>query len=243
VDPATISRAFSELIENGLMEKRNQEYKVLNDLDNTSFANIEGYPEFIQINNNFFMDFIQRLNAKNENKDRSLIKAVEVFYYLITKNRHVMVDSLVLSSGETAKSINKNLHHDGNYIKNYLELLETVGQIEIDDEGKIKTIYGCGTCQPIKKNNVYDINRFSKFSEEKEINQDDLESIPEDCESDLIPTDESEDSKPESITDREKIDLILVISEGDKEQTERLLKQYKISDESLKAYSESCNSN
>jgi predicted transcriptional regulator len=158
IDPATISRAFSQLIGNGLMEKRKHEYRLFNDLKNDLFPSKEGFPEFVQVNNNFFIDFGERLKQVcEETEDRSLVKAIELFYFLITKNRHVMVDTMILSSNDKSKSLSKSLRHDENYIKKYLSVLETVGQIEIDDSGYVSTVYGCGTCQPIKKfvNNQY----------------------------------------------------------------------------------------
>lgn len=242
VHPSTITRAFSELIENGLMVKQNQEYKLLNDLPNGTFPAIEGLLDFVQINNNFFIDIVQRLNevcGDNDSKDRSLVKVLSVFYYLITKNRNVIVDEPMLVSEETAKSISKALRHDENYVKDYLEVLESIGNIEID-EGTIKTVYTCGNCQPFKKNTVDKPNKSFNYKKQ------DIEEI------DIVPTENvdttvteavveaviSKEPEPEAVTDNERIRHILIMSGGNAEKTNSLLEQYNISVESLSKFLE-----
>jgi len=240
VHSSTITRAFSELIENGLMVKQNQEYKLLNDLQSSTIPEIEGLLEFVQINNNFFIDIVQRLNevcGDNDSKDRSLVKVLSVFYYLITKNRNVIVDEPMLVSDETAKSISKALRHDENYVKGYLEVLESIGNIEID-EGTIKTVYTCGTCQPFKKNTVDRPNKSFNYKK-----QDIKELVPtEDVDTTVtevaVEAVTSKEPEPEPVTDNERIGYILMMSEGNAEKTKSLIEQFHISDESIRKYLE-----
>jgi hypothetical protein len=198
-------------------------------MTNDSFPNKEGFKEFIQINNNFFVDFGQRLKSvSGDNKDRSLVKAMEVFYYLITKNSHILIDTSVLSSDETSKSISKGLHHDENYIKDYLGVLESVGQIEIDEEGNIRTAYGCGTSPLFKKSN----NNFSNVKEHSDSKE--LFQVANNNVEEKIP----EQRKPEPVPVEERIGYIMAISNGDADRLTELLKRHHISDESFKAYLE-----
>ena len=225
-DPATISRAFKQLVDNGLMEKKKHEYRLLNDLTNDLFPKMEGFHEFIQINNNFFIDFGDRVKSvSGDNKDRSLVKAMEVFYYLITKNSHILIDTPVLSSDETSKSISKGLRHDENYIKDYLGVLESVGQIEIDDEGNISTAYGCGTSPLFKKSNNF--SNVKEHSDSKELFQVADNNVEEKIQ---------EQQKPVPVTDNERIGYIMAMSNGNAERLNELLYKFKISDESFKAY-------
>lgn len=242
VHSSTITRAFSELIENGLMVKQNQEYKLLNDLTNGTFPEIEGLPEFIQINNNFFIDIVQRLNevcGDNDSKDRSLVKVLSVFYYLITKNRNVIVDEPMLVSDETAKSISKTLHHDENYVKGYLEVLESIGNIEID-KGIIKTIYTCGTCQPFKENTVERTSRPPKYQKQviEEVELIPAENVDTTVTEVTVEAVTSKEPEPEPVTDNERIGYILMMSEGNAEKTKSLIEQFHISDESIRKYLE-----
>jgi len=236
VNPATVSRAFAELISTGLMGKKGNEYRVLNDLTNPDFPHREGYREFIQINNNFCWDLVMRLKDRSSDtgeKDRSVIKALEVFYYLINKNGHALAGVSVLNSDETPKSISKNLHHDANYVKDYLGLLESAGQIEMNT-GNISTVYGCGRCKPFKKNNVEaGLMRFEKRMIE------DFESEPAaDNDTKLIEPEKEVKKQPEPVTEREMIKYILMMSGDDEGKRNELSKMYHISDESLAEYLE-----
>jgi len=240
VHSSTITRAFSELIKNGLMIKQNQEYKLLNDLQNSTFPAIEGLLEFVQINNNFFIDIVQRLNevcGDNDSKDRSLVKALSIFYYLITKNRNAVVDEPILVSDETAKSISKTLNHDENYVKDYLEILETIGNIEID-EGIIKTVYACGTCQPFKKNIVN--KPYKSFNYKKE-DIEETELVPH-VDIDTTITESaveaviSKEPELEPVTDNERIKYILMMSNGNREKLISLLDQSNINHDTIRSY-------
>lgn len=238
VHPSTITRAFSELIENGLMVKQNQEYKLLNDKYNNTFPVTEGLPEFIQINNNFFIDMVQRLNevcGDNDSKDRSLVKVLNVFYFLISKNRNVIVDTPILVSDETAKSISKALHHDENYVKDYLKLLESIGNIEMH-EGTIKTVYTCGTCQHYKKNSF---EKKVSYPITKNHNTEEAELVPiKGADTTVTEAVISKKPVPEAVTDNERIRHILIMSGGNAERTKSLLEKYNISVESLSKFLE-----
>lgn len=271
VHPATISRAFDELIEKGLMEEQNRKYKVPFKLDETFFKEIEGYPEYIMINNNFLIDYNTRIKSEYEKsgkKDRTPIKVLEIFHYLLTKNHHIMVETPVLSSKESADSIIKSLNHDENCVKDYLGVLQTLGYIEMDEKyNVINTVYGYGKCLPFKKNYTDKSRKVSNIQNYntgiKEVNQEDLiyneniESIAEVSETfkkpELIPNcnlyvedeevDEAVDeennikeSKPEPVTDLERIKHIVTRSNGDREKLLDLLDESKIVPEIFNEY-------
>ena len=262
-DPATLSRALTQLEENKLLESRRREYRLLNDLNNSIFSQTEEFPDFIQIYNNFFIDFKRLLYREFEElrkQPRSLFKAIQVFYYLITKNRHILLDLEKLDSNENVKTINKNLKHDENYIKEYLNILEIIGYIEYDDNGKIFTKYNLGTSEPFKKsytairnsklNNTIIQNSEFEFEAEEEFNQfqenADIIIEPEpiqetECSSEVEKNIiENEDNKinPEPATDKEKIDRILNITDGDRDKTRELLEAFNISEASIREYLE-----
>jgi Mn-dependent DtxR family transcriptional regulator len=243
VHPATISRAFDELIEKGLMEEQNGKYKVPFKLDETFFNEIEGYPEYIMINNNFIIDFNQRLKSEYEKsgkKDRTPIKVMEIFHYLITKNHHIMVDTPILNSKETVESISISLNHDENCVKNYLEILQTMGYIEMDEEYNIiNTVYGYGKWPAFKKNtkgNSYKASRIqNQETKEFELMNENIEikPIPTDDEYNEVKKKEfkvnnSEEIKPEPITDFERIKLYEIMSNGNKDKLIALLENSNI---------------
>jgi len=251
VHPATISRAFDELIEKGLMEEQNGKYKVPFKLDETFFNEIECYPEYIMINNNFIIDFNQRLKSEYEKsgkKDRTPIKVMEIFHYLITKNHHIMVDTPIVSSKETAESIRKSLNHDENCVKNYLEILQTMGYIEMDEEYNIiNTVYGYGKWPAFKKNtkgNSFKASRIqNQETEEFELINENIEikPIPADNEYKKVEDEKfkdiiTEETKPELITDRERIDHLIFMSNGDVDKLNELIRKFKINEESCKEY-------
>lgn len=229
IDLSTVSRSFIELINNGLMVEYEKTYRLLNDLENTGFPNKEGFPEFIQIYNNFFIDFGTRLKnicREKNKKARTQVKAMELFFYLITKNHHAMVDSQVLYSNESIKSLSKSLRHDEKYIKEYLNILENIEQIEIDEDGIISTTYVHGTCQPFeKKQNISSFNNSSldsyKFGMNsiKEIKQK-VAMLPENQE----------------ISELERIGYILNLHKGNDEKIQEMLKIFKISNSAYREY-------
>ena len=251
VHPATISRAFDELIEKGLMEEQNGKYKVPFKLDETFFNEIECYPEYIMINNNFIIDFNQRLKSEYEKsgkKDRTPIKVMEIFHYLITKNHHIMVDTPILNSKETVESISISLNHDENCVKNYLEILQTMGYIEMDEEYNIiNTVYGYGKWPAFKKNtkgNSFKASRIqNQETEEFELINENIEikPIPADNEYKKVEDEKfkdiiTEETKPELITDRERIDHLIFMSNGDVDKLNELIRKFKINEESCKEY-------
>jgi len=234
IHPATISRAFGELLNNGLMEEQNRKFKVPFKLDKTFFKEIEGYPEYILINNNFMIEFNQRINNEYEKfgkKDRTPIKVLEIFHYLITKNHHIMVDTPVYSSKETANSINQSLNHDINCVKNYLEILQTMGYIEMDEDYNIiNTVYGYGKRPKYKKNISGNRNVLSNSQKQDTI---EVRSIPaeDNCAEDKIEAIENtipKQHKPEPITDIERIKLFEMMSNGNKEKLINLLEKSNI---------------
>jgi len=153
INTATITRAIKELVGLGLIEQRNREYRIIKEKYKSVFEKVEGFPVYIEMYNNFLIDFFGRLNHSCndiEKKDRSIIKTAEVFFYLIAKNKHCIVNVPILSSEETSKTISKYLHHDEAYIKSYLDILESIGKIEIDSNGIIKTVYSYGSCDPFR---------------------------------------------------------------------------------------------
>ncbi len=257
---STITREVQKLISYGLIEQKGREYRILNNDMNSIFEDTEGFPKHIRIYNNFLIDFFERLNQEYpdiENKDRSVIKTAEVFFYLIAKNRHCLIKTPILESDETSKTISAFLNHDEDCVKEYLEALESIGQIEIDEDGKIKTLYGYGRSERFKKipkerRNYYETNMINN---EDEIKEDDYQNEPVQFElneesilksvdehkkpvqselkeeSILKSVDEHKEyvQAPEPITDREKIRMLEIMANGNSEKFKNLLLKYNIS--------------
>lgn len=158
-DKSTLSRAFDWLNVMGLIEINGKEHKLIN--DNTLFHyekndpvkntdktdDGEGFfPSFVQIYYNFYFDFIELLKErfKLSKAPGFLMRTVETFYYLITRNRHILLDIETFESEETVSTISKYLHHDKEDVKKYLWCLNEIGYITTDIDGKIYTHYKHG---------------------------------------------------------------------------------------------------
>ena len=165
-DPATISRAKDQLTEYGLVEKKGHLVKANHDICNSLFEEVEGFQNYIKVNNNFLLDFLSRLkNAlpDTSKKEKTLVKVLQVYHYLIAKNRHHLINAPIIESRETSESISAFLHHDENYVKKYLRVLLKMGYIEMDEGYNIiNTVYDYGTCKPFKKS--YNTIQNSKMS-------------------------------------------------------------------------------
>lgn len=153
----TVTRVFKELIGVGLLEEEGREYRLIKDELIFPYKKKEEerqYPEYVQVFNNFFIDFTVLLKERFEEfkkQPRALMKVVEVFHYLIAKNHHIITAIPKLVSKETCKSISKVLHHDEDYVKGYLGVLESIGYIEYDTDGNIITVFGYGYKEPFKE--------------------------------------------------------------------------------------------
>jgi len=163
--PSTISRAKKQLAEYGLIETMGHSIRVKHDKCESLFENVEGLQKYIKVNNNFLLDFLPSLKNAMPNtskKEKTLVKVLQVYHYLIAKNRHHLINAPIVESKETSESISAFLHHDENYVKKYLRILKTIGQIKINDDGKIYTLYNYGTREPF--NNSYNTIQNSKMN-------------------------------------------------------------------------------
>lgn len=107
----------------------------------TSLAKL---PEFIQIYQNQFLKLRNEvLSVEEKFKDypRSVIKIIEIYYYLIACNRHcLLLDIDTLESDETQTSISKNLNHDNRFTRAMLDVLHKIDYIAIYENGSMATI-------------------------------------------------------------------------------------------------------
>jgi len=267
-DPSTVSRAKDQLADFGLIEMKGHKIKVNHNKCDSLFEEVEGFKKFIKVNNNFLLDFLPRLkNAlpDKSKKERTLVKTLQVYYYLIGRNRHYIVNTPIIESKETLESIKLFLHQYDDNTKKYLNALETIEQIQLSDEGKIFTKYNYGTRDPFKNNynTIHNCNRNnriiqineSEYENEKEEDfnhfQDTVELTfdtepetrqekvcspeNEEVENNTI---ENEDNQinPEPVTDKEKIERILKIADGDTDKTNELLKAFNISEALIREY-------
>ena len=229
IDKSNVSRALKQLIDNRLLEKKGGEYRLLNDEKVFPYekrSEDSPYPDYIMINNNFFINFIRILKESFEglnDQPRALLKAVEVFYYLIARNHHVMTNIPKMKSNETVKSISKALNHDEGFVRGYLGMLQTIGYIEYDIDENLYTNYEYGICEPFEKT--------KKDYVLKKNNERILENIVHEDKNRI-----TEKPKIEPISERERIGYILAIGGGNAEKTEDLLKKFKISQEAWEKY-------
>lgn len=277
-DKGTLSRALAQLKAMGLLEINGKEHKLINDNDfyhyekNDPEKDInktdDDFPSFVQIYNNFYIDFTEMLKVTCDltNSPGLLMRTVETFYYLITRNRHILLDTERLESNETVDSIRKYLHHDREDINKSLWCLNKIGYINIDDDGKIHTNYKYGKSS-VKKRSKASKTKYSTEYEIKTTGSDDNEQMfpvpvqqPDQWDPDVMYTEDeflefSNDidtidhiqskskSDPEleshevyiaqPVSDKERIKLIEVMSNGDNEKFERLIKEHNFSDKAV----------
>lgn len=231
IDKSNVSRALKQLIENGLLEMNGSEYRLLDDekvFPYTKKSEDSPYPDYIMINNNFFIDIFRMLKERFENlnnQSKALLKTVEVFYYLITRNHHVMTNIPRMKSNETAKSISKALNHYESYVKGYLGMLQTIGLIEYDIDENLYTNYQLGICEPFEKTKTdYRlVIKKEKKNDYKEKNAEIKDHI-------------TEEVKNEPVKDKERIGYIMSMGAGNAEKTMALLQEFGISQQAWDNY-------
>ncbi|MDD5361407.1 MAG: hypothetical protein PHN88_04695 [Ignavibacteria bacterium] len=281
-DKTTLSRALHWLNVMGLIEINGKEHKLIN--DNTLFHyekndpekdinktdDGEGFfPSFVQIYYNFYIDFVELLKEKFKlsKSPGLLMRTVETFYYLITRNRHILLDIETCESEETASTISKYLHHDKEDIKKCLWCLNEIGYITTDIDGKIYTHYKYGKSK-INKRKATALRR-KEYNVDQQLQQTD--HLSPQWNTDLIyneaenfkVTDSSHDLSTEvttvkvneeqthinkdqvntkqenkyyPVTNKELIGHYEIMSNGDNEKFERLIKEHNISDISVEEW-------
>ncbi|MBP9096533.1 MAG: winged helix-turn-helix transcriptional regulator [Ignavibacteria bacterium] len=166
VNESTIHHAFKELIANGLLQKQGSKYRLIKEdnLINTyrQQNNIEKAKivDFIQIHFNDFYKFADALfkERPKPNTQRLVIKALRIYYYLYTQNRHLFKNEIgKFDSSESQSSISRNLKHDPTTVKAALKMLEDAGYIKLESENGIS--FNISTLNK----NTYD----AKWDEEK----------------------------------------------------------------------------
>ena len=280
-DKSTLSRALQWLNTMGLIEVNGKEHKLVN--DNTLFHYEENdpekdinktddgegfFPSFVQIYYNFYFDFIELLKEKFKlNKSPGfLMRTVETFYYLITRNRHILLDIETFESEETVSTISKYLHHDKEDIKKYLWCLNEIGYITTDIDGKIYTHYKYGKSKINKRKvKAFRRNEYNVEQHQQSVNlspQRNTDLIYNDNDN-FIDADSSHDFSTEvstikvnkeqihndeekvntkqenkyyPVTNKELIGYIEIRSNGDNEKFERLIKEHNISDISVEEW-------
>lgn len=154
VHRTTIDRAFDELISHGLLEKRGKIYKLISEVNFVQSITTEttgNYIDFVKFNNNDFIYLINEFQTKCEHYieyPKSLLKAVQIYYYLITMNRHFLEKTdMKLSyeintrlSKESQSSLSRILKHDHSVTRFALHSLKELGFITYNDNSKIKTV-------------------------------------------------------------------------------------------------------
>jgi predicted transcriptional regulator len=265
-DKSTFSRAMKQLNAMGLVETNKREHKLIN--DNAFFhyekndpekENNEGdFPSFVQIYNNFYIDFIELLknNCDLTNSPGLLMRTVEIFYYLITRNRHILLNIETLESNETIDTLSKYLHHDRDDVNKSLWCLKSIGYIDIDTDGKIYTNYNYGKSS-VKKRLVGATRKKQNIEENDEQTVQMLDEQSSQWNMDLIYTDDEnfegsnvigvkaqseqtqteyvpkKEPKGDPITEKEWIKHIELMSNGNNEKFERLINEHNISDKAI----------
>lgn len=167
VNHSTIHHAFNELIEAGLLEKKKktyrllkednfiESYRILNNIDKSKIV------DFIKIYNNDLYTFANAI-FNEQSKPRSqrlVIKAMRIFYFLYTQNRHCFnEDTGIVETSESQSSIVRHLNHDPKTVKEALEMLSRAGYVKLDTETKISTL----------NKKTYDAEWDKRTSKEKE---------------------------------------------------------------------------
>jgi len=257
-DSSTISRTKDQLAEYGLIDKKGHLVKVNHNISSSLFEEVEGFQNYIKVNNNFLFDFLPRLkNALpyTSKKEKTLVKVLQVYHYLIAKNRHHIINAPIVESKETSESISAFLHHDENYVKKYLRILETIGQIKIDDDGRIYTLYNYGTREPFKKNYAIQnsqmnnrIIQITRNDSEAEVSTNEFEPMQktecvlekEEAKKNLIVNEDNQIISG-TLTDKEKIERILKITDGSPDKTKKLFEAFNVSEASIREYIENDN--
>ncbi len=273
-DKSTLSRALHWLNVMGLIEINGKEHKLIN--DNTLFHYEKNdpekdinkddgdgfFPSFVQIYYNFYIDFIELLKEKFKlsKSPGFLMRIVETFYYLITRNRHILLDVDTCKSEETESTISKYLHHDKDDIKKCLWCLNQIGFITADNEGKIYTHYKYGNTK-INKRKASVLRSVEKQQQSDQlppqwdtdfiynendnfINNDSSPEIStkkttvneEHLDNNKEPVITEQENKYYPVTDKELIGYIEKMSNGDNEKLERLIKEHKISETSVEEW-------
>jgi len=280
-DKSTLSRALDWLNVMGLIKINGKEHKLIN--DNTLFHyekngpekdinktdDDEGFfPSFVQIYYNFYFDFIELLKEsfKLSKSPGFLMRTVETYYYLITRNRHILLDVETCESKETVSTISEYLHHDKEDIKKSLWCLNEIGYITTDTDGKIYTHYKYGKSK-IKKRKATVFRRKEYTTEQYQgsgllspqwetglIYTENDNFIETDSSHDLstevttvkvseehIPINKEqvntkEENKYYPATKKELIGHIEIRSNGDNEKFERLIKEYNIPDSTVEEW-------
>jgi len=269
-DKSTLSRALHWLNVMGLIEINGKEHKLINDntiyhyekndpLKDINKDDSDGFfPSFIQIYHNFYLDFIELLKEKfNMIKSPGfLMRTVETFYYLITRNRHILLEVDTCESEETESTISKYLHHDKEDIKKCLWCLNQIGYITTDDEGKIYTHYKYGNTKINKRKTLVLRNVEPQHQSDQLPPQWNSDLIYNDNDN-FVDTDSPHDISSETttvkvseehidnnkeqviteqenkyypVTEKELIGYYEITSNGDNEKFERLIKEHNISD-------------
>jgi len=275
-DKSTLSRALQWLNAMGLIEINGKEHKLINDNaiyhyeknDPERDINKDDgdgfFPSFVQIYHNFYIEFIELLKEKfNLSKSPGfLMRTVETFYYLITRNRHILLDVETCESEETESTISKYLHHDKEDIKKSLWCLNQIGYITTDNEGKINTHYKYGKSKinkrkaPVLRNveqqqesdqrplqwdtdliynendNFVETDSSHNFSAETTTANVSEEHI--DIKKEHIITEQENKYYP--VTEKELIGYYEIMSNGNNEEFERLIKEHNISEKSVEEW-------
>lgn len=133
----TVYRIINELIEFGLIEKQNGKYRLKDEapfFEETIVAPEDKILEYMKI---YFNDFESNLESIKAAwvmpvKNREMIlKSLRVYYYLILKNSHCLLDEYEVESEETQSSLQRKLKHDNRTIKAILEVLQACGLVEV----------------------------------------------------------------------------------------------------------------
>lgn len=112
--------------------------------EQTKETSLDKLPEFIKVYQNEFLKLrTDVLNVEENFKEypRTVIKIIEIYYYLIACNRHCLLPDIdLLESEETRTSICRNLNHDNRLTRAMLDVLHNLDYIAIYKNGSMATI-------------------------------------------------------------------------------------------------------
>lgn len=146
IHQATVYDCIEQLENAGLVEKRGVNYKLLSESNyiSTNSAKLWGNFKFVRVFPNYLnrqLSDIKEFIPQDKNNRGFLAKVLNVYYYLITCNRHCsLTKEPVVESNKTQSSLSRELKYDHRTIKSVLGILESTGYIKYNDTGKILTI-------------------------------------------------------------------------------------------------------
>lgn len=129
---------------NDIAESDSNSNEEIQNEEQTKETSLDNLPEFIKVYQNEFLKLrTDVLNVEEMFKEypRTVIKIIEIYYYLIACNRLCLLPDIdLLESEETRTSISRNLNHDNRLTRAMLDVLHNLDYIAIYKNGSMATL-------------------------------------------------------------------------------------------------------